>query len=103
MTTNLNPKALRGGQRSSATKLIADAKAELAKEGGGDLVTLGVIHGKLTEKLSRIRILDDQILKALSDNDEIETETSTQDGKAVEIELAILQAMLTSHVKGGRT
>ena len=30
-----NLKAIRGGQRTSATKLMTDAKAELAKEGEG--------------------------------------------------------------------
>ena len=84
------------GQRASATKLITDAKSELAKVGGRDLVTLGVLHGKLTEKLSKIRMLDEQVLEAMSENEDIEQEALTQDEKAVEIELAIgnLLAML---------
>ena len=96
MATNPNLKAIRGGQRASATKLMTDFKAELAKEGGGDLVTLCVLHGKLTEKLSKIRMLDEQVLEAMSENEDIEQEALTQDEKAVEIELAIanLQAML---------
>ena len=49
---------MRGGQRTSATKIMADAKAELDKEGGGDIVTLGVFHNKLTEKLTKIQLLD---------------------------------------------
>ena len=70
MMTNPNLKAARGGQRSSATKLMTDAKAELAKPGGGDIVTLGVLHSKLTEKLSKIQLLDEQILEAMTENED---------------------------------
>ena len=96
MTTNPNLKAIRGGQRASATKLMADARAELAKDGGGDLVTLGVLHGKLTEKLSKIQMLDEQIIEAMAENEDFEQEGLTQDEKTVEIEQAIgnLVAML---------
>ena len=59
-------------------------------------MTLGFLHGKLTEKLSKIQMLDEQIIEAMSENEDFEQEALTQDEKTVEIEQAIgnLVAML---------
>jgi len=98
MATHSNPKAARGGHRSSATKLIAAAKTELDKGEGGSLVVMGVLLNKLTEKLSKIRVLDEIIVEAMDDGEEIQAETLAQDDKAVEIGLVI--ADLNAAVKG---
>ena len=102
MATQTNPKAMRGGHRSSATRLITEVKAELDKDDGGSLETLGVIHNKLTEKLSKIRELDEVIIETLENEEEIQAEAIAQDERAVEIELVIanLHALLKGHVPG---
>ena len=79
---------------------MTDAKAELAKPGEGDIVTLGVLHSKLTEKLSKIQLLDEQILENMAETEDIEQETLTQDEKTVEIEQAI--GNLVAMLRGGR-
>ena len=78
---------MRGGHRSSATRLITEAKTELAKDDGGSIVTLGVIQNKLSEKLFKIRELDEIIIDTMENDEEIQAETLAQDEKAVEIEL----------------
>ena len=100
MTTNPNLRKMRGGQRTSATRIMAEAKAEMEKD-GGDMVTLGVLHSKLTEKLSKIQLLDEQILEAMTENEDFEQEALTQDEKTVEIEQVI--GNLVAMLRGGMT
>ena len=64
------------------------------------MVTLGVLHSKLTEKLSKIQLLDEQILENMAETEDIEQETLTQDEKTVEIEQAI--GNLVAMLRGGR-
>ena len=59
-------------------------------------MTLGVFHNKLTEKLHKIQVLDEQILDAMTEDEDFEQEAMTQDEKTVEMEKVIgnLAAML---------
>ena len=61
---------------------------------------MGVIHNKLSEKLFKIRELDEVIMNNMEDEDEIQAETAIQDEKSVEIELMIadLHALLKGQV-----
>jgi len=91
-----NPGASRRGHRATATKLRADIQEEL--DDGGDKLKLGVFLRKLAKKSAIISELDNEILGALVNEEDIVAETMDQDEKMLELEQVM--ATLELYIKG---
>ena len=59
--------AQRGGQRTSATRLISSTEVERGDIEGADLEVFDTVCKKLADKLNKIKILDSQILERLTE------------------------------------
>ena len=78
----------RGGHRASATKLVSHAKIEMEKGVDMDNEILETILEKMTEKLSKIKTLDEQLLGVLA-TEEVAAEIEQADDRNFDLEVAI--------------
>ena len=70
----VNYKAIRGGHKAYATKIVNDAKALTSTPSPENKIEISVLYKVLNERIQKIELLDEAILSQLDDDNEIQTE-----------------------------